>query len=230
MAVAQREITHRLVWLARTPGCGDLCGDRFGHHAETHEAYGAAQARIGEGPKLIVTGCLAINREQATVAVDGQWVALTGRPWLLLELLASRLGEVVRYEEIIRTVWGPEWLITPVQAKHNVNVTRHRLRRQLGRAGGLIVTRVDIGLQLFDVPAGDSSSLDLLHSISTDPDESRRRQALSRLAGTERWSRLFDKCQHCGRADRRHEGGGLCHPCFSRRRRARAAGRPWPTP
>ena len=228
MALAQREITQRLVWLARTPGCGDLCSDRFGHHAETHEAYGAVQARIGKGPALIVTGPLAINIEQATVAVAGRMVAVSGRPWQLLELLASHLGQLVRYETIIRTVWGPEWLSTRETSQHSVSITAGRLRGVLGVGGPLIVTRVGIGLQLFEVPAGDASSADLLAAISIDPSKSRRRQALTRVSKGGYWSRLYDRCERCQRNDRPHDARGLCAACHSAWRRAKKLGRPWP--
>ena len=228
MAAERREIANRLVWLARTPGCGDLCSDRFGHHAETHEAYGAAQARIGEGPALIVTGPLAINIEQATVAVAGRMVAVSGRPWQLLELLASHLGQLVRYETIIRTVWGPEWLVTRETSQHSVSITATRLRGVLGVGGPLIVTRVGIGLQLFEVPAGDTSSADLLAAISRDPSKSRRRQALTRVREGGYWSRMYDRCERCQRNDRAYDSRGLCCVCYSAWRRAKKLGRPWP--
>lgn len=229
MAVERMEITQRLVWLARTPGCGHLCGDRFGHHAETHERYGAEQERARASARdVIVTGVLTVDLLQAMVLVDGKQVRVTGRPWQLLALLARRLGECVPNETVIRTVWGDDWLATPVEALNNVNSTRHRLRSMLGAAGALVVTRVGVGVQLFDVPAGDTSSEGLLAALRAHPDPVHRERCTRRVGEGGWWSRQYDRCQRCKRNDRPHAGRGLCSACHSAWRKARARGRELP--
>lgn len=203
MVVARREITQQLVWLARTPGCGDLCSDRFGHHAETHERYGADQERarmVGRPP--LVTGILEIDFSQATVTVDGRRITLTGRMWQVMELLALRAGTCVRYEEIVRGVWGDDWLATMSQALQNVSSTVHRLRSILGAAAPLLVTRPAVGLVLLLLPPGDMSGTQN-----------------ERQAASARWALRYDHCQRCGRNDRSHEGRGYCASCHSAMRK-----------
>lgn len=80
MAADRREITQRLVWLARTPGCGALCGDRFGHHAETHEAYGAEQERLARAAAVVETGVLTVDLAASRVYVSGREISMAGRP------------------------------------------------------------------------------------------------------------------------------------------------------
>lgn len=206
MVAARHEISQRLVWLARTPGCGDLCGDRFGHHAETHEVYGAEQARIKDAERTsITTGVLTIDFSAATASVNGRRVQLTARMWQVLEQLALHVGECVRYDDIIRAVWGADWLHTAAAATHNVNITLHRLRSVFGAAAPLLVTRVGVGVVLLSLPPGDMSGV-----------------ANERQAASQRWARYYDHCRGCGRDDRAHDGHGYCYLC---RRRARG-GRP----
>lgn len=228
MAVEPFAITHRLAWLARTPGCGDLCSDRFGHHAETHEAYGAEQERLASSKAVVVTGVLVIDLARAAVVVEGREVRVSGRPWQLLELLATRIGQTVRYEEIVRTVWGNGWLETPGTAQHSVSVTASRLKTVLGVGASLVVTRIGIGLQLFALPAGDTSSAELLETLRLQPMQSRRELSIKRLQAGGWWSRKYDHCQECKRDDRIYEGRGLCSPCYSKWRRARRRGKTQP--
>lgn len=207
MAVpARREITQSIVWLARTPGCGDLCGDRFGHHAETHERYGAVQERSRASQSTaITTGILTVNFAEAAATVGDRRVPLSPRMWQVLELLARRVGECVRYDEVVRSVWGAEWSATEQASIHNVNVTLHRLRQGVRDAAPLLVTRVGVGVVLLKLPPGDMSGVHL-----------------ERQKAGGRWSRYHDQCRECGRDDRPHDGHGYCNVC----RRWVMSGRP----
>lgn len=208
MAVpARREITQSIVWLARTPGCGDLCSDRFGHHAETHERYGAEQERLSRAPAVVRTGVLTLDLAMARALVDGRDIHLTGRPLSLLSLLAARVGEVVPYAEIISTIWGAEWHATPEAGRHNLSVTRTRLRSVLGAASPLLVTRIDYGMGLLNLPPGDMSGVaEQASNMST------------------RWAKWWDACRECGTTARSHEGWGYCGSCVDRERRRRRLG------
>lgn len=207
MALAQREITQRLVWLARTPGCGDLCGDRFGHHAETHEAYGAEQERLVRTAAVVETGVLTVDLAASRVYVSGREIRMAGRPWGVLALLATRVGDIVPRSEIVRTVWGPDWLLTADMAAHNVHVTRHRIRSMLGVAAPLVVTRGGYGMGLLKLPPGDMS-----------------RVAEQATCMSTRWARDWDACRRCGTTAKSHEGWGYCSTCiyFERQRRLSA--------
>lgn len=226
MVAELHEITHRLVWLARTPGCGPMCGDRFGHHAETHEQYGAAQERLQAlSSKVVTTGVLAIDLERWTVVVDGRLVTVQGRQWQLLALLARHVGSCVRYERIIREIWGAEWLETPAHALHNVSITRLRLRSVLGAAATLVVTRAGMGMQLLDVPAGGDASAAALETLQHGPPPAQAERTFKRVCANGFWSRLYDRCRRCQRNDRPHDSYGLCQACHGAWRRAKAAGR-----
>lgn len=221
MAVERLEITQRLVWLARTPGCGSLCGDRFGHHAETHERHGAEQERIRASERRsIVTGILSVDLAEATVRVAGQQIAMSGRVWHLLAALARRVGECVPRDDLIRDVFGTEWLETPEAVRHNLSITLSRLRSVLGPAAALVVTRLNIGVQLFAVPPGEASTAELdeaLRLLVNAP----RRGVVRRLRTDGYWSQDYDQCQRCGRNDRPYEGRGFCSGCYSHWRRER---------
>jgi len=198
-------ITQRLAWLARTPGCGAQCGDRFGHDPATHEAYGAEQERVARARVTgVTTGILTVDLAGAKAIVDGREIFPSARPWAMLALLASRVGEIVSYNDIVRTVWGDGWLSTPAESRHNISITANRLRGVLGEAGPLLVTRPNVGLGLIALPIGDMSGLEEQASCLRT-----------------RWALRWDACRRCERTDRSHEGWGYCSSCVGTVRRQR---------
>ena len=68
-----------------------------------------AGAKTGELPLLIV-GDLELDRTAHQVTVGGRIVALTPREFQLLAYLASRAGEAVPFADILKSVWGTDWI------------------------------------------------------------------------------------------------------------------------
>lgn len=81
--------------------------------------------------------------------VDGGEVHLAKREWGLLAYLARYVGTWCDSEDILRTVWGPEWVTGERLQKARrterrdlklVTITACRLRARLGLAGTLLET------------------------------------------------------------------------------------------
>ncbi len=58
----------------------------------------------------LVVGDLELDRSAHQVTVGGRAVALTPREFQLLAYLASRAGEAVSIAEILKNVWGSDWI------------------------------------------------------------------------------------------------------------------------
>ena len=58
----------------------------------------------------LIVGDLELDRSAHQVTVGGKAVELTPREFQLLAYLASRAGEVVPLDEILKNVWGADWV------------------------------------------------------------------------------------------------------------------------
>jgi two-component system KDP operon response regulator KdpE len=72
-------------------------------------------------------GELTVDFDQRQVLFSGKYVALTRTEYNLLEELARNAGKVVRYDQLLRNVWGPEY----GQEKEYVHVTVGHLRAKI---------------------------------------------------------------------------------------------------
>jgi len=84
-------------------------------------------------PRLSTSADLQIDLEEQTVHVHGQAIELTKIQYLLLTLLLRRAGQVVTDDEL-----RARCLRTKASAESSVRNHIFKLRRRLGRAGGLI--------------------------------------------------------------------------------------------
>jgi len=61
-------------------------------------------------PEQITIGNVTINLAKCRVSVDGKETSLTRIEWLLLSKLAQNAGRLMTYEELLTSIWGPEYL------------------------------------------------------------------------------------------------------------------------
>jgi DNA-binding response OmpR family regulator len=134
----------------RLTGCSDDCTPRS-HSPHAHEAYGLLLAMRTPPTRVIRTGPLVVDLDARTAYVAGAETHLSDREWGVLAHLASRVGRWCLADDIVRDVWGPEWLTgRSVQRlvgrayrsdRHLVTTARARLRARLGAAAHLIETK-----------------------------------------------------------------------------------------
>ena len=72
----------------------------------------AAREEPGSGDEIssLVVGDLELDRSAHQVTVGGRTVTLTPREFQLLAYLASRAGDVVAIDDILKNVWGADWI------------------------------------------------------------------------------------------------------------------------
>ena len=136
---------------------------KWQHDPEAHEAHGFALALRTMRPARIEpvrTGPLVVDLDAGRVTVHGRQIALTEREWAFLSYLAAGAGQLREYDDIIREVWGDEFLTgdsyraSPGRSggwwasRHLIRTNVARLRAKLGEAGPLIVTVKGVGLRL----------------------------------------------------------------------------------
>jgi DNA-binding response OmpR family regulator len=98
---------------------------------------------------LATTGRLRLDAAQRRVELDGRELPLTRTEFGILTALAARSGEVVGREDLLREVWGAEW----VGDTHAVDVHIANLRRKVGP--DWVQTVRGVGFRLVE-PPGDS--------------------------------------------------------------------------
>lgn len=161
----------------RTAGCSERCrplwitaaGRHYPeqmavHDPSSHEAYGtnvlARDFALLSG-RVVRTGELVIDGPLATVAVNGERVMVTPVQREMLFYLASNIGRLCTLVEILRAVWGQDYV--PLEGRrysgprvppetHMLRVHMSRLRGVLGPARRLVVTEKALGYRLLDEP------------------------------------------------------------------------------
>lgn len=107
----------------------------------------AVQA-AGSAP-VVHTGPLEIDLAARVVRRDGREIELSPKEFELLALLASRLGNVVRHQELLKAVWGSER--ADIQY---LRVYVGQLRAKLGLVETpLLVSDPGVGYRLIAAPA-----------------------------------------------------------------------------
>jgi DNA-binding response OmpR family regulator len=103
---------------------------------------GPPSAAPGAAP-VVVAG-IAIDRDAHTVTVAGRRVEATAAEFRLLDLLASRPGQVMTRERILDGLWGDDKNVTD----RSVDVHIRHLREKLGAEGTRIVNVRGVGYKL----------------------------------------------------------------------------------
>lgn len=110
---------------------------------ETHRTV------IPEGLRI---GNITLDMEKCRVIVGEEEKQLTRIEWLLLSKLAQNAGRLMTYEELLTTIWGPEY-------RDDIQILRtwiSRLRTKLGKDGSadkIISTIPKVGYMM-NVPHG----------------------------------------------------------------------------
>jgi DNA-binding response OmpR family regulator len=106
----------------------------------------AVQRRLGaraEPTDVLTAGAVVVDLRSHRVELDGVEVALTGKEFDLLTVLARNAGAVVSREQLLREVWHTTWL----GSAKTIDVHVASLRRKLGRPE-LVETVRGVGLRL----------------------------------------------------------------------------------
>ena len=103
---------------------------------------------LGRGHAL-ERGALRVDFDAREVAVDGRKLTLTPREFDLLAFLARHPGRVVSRDELLRKVWGYDYL----GETRTVDVHVRRLRMKLGEGRTLIETVTGAGYKFVAAPA-----------------------------------------------------------------------------
>lgn len=96
---------------------------------------GALRERAPAG--VIVSGRLRIDVSRGQASLGERALKLERRPLLMLQLLASRPGEVVSRSELLERVWGS----TYAGFEHSVEQAVHEIRRALKEPGWIETVR-----------------------------------------------------------------------------------------
>lgn len=91
-----------------------------------------------------VVGAISIDHDAHTVAAAERRVELTAAEFRLLELLASRPGQVFSREQILDGLWGDEKSVTD----RSVDVHIRHLREKLGSEGRRVINVRGVGYKL----------------------------------------------------------------------------------
>lgn len=160
----------------KTPGCGPNCHvifPRFDgrpyperlvvHDPGNHEAYGLNVLALGSPTRLngvVRTGALEIDGTTISTRLDGRPLHLTPVEFGMLSLLAAHVGTVVSKNNLLRSVWGPTFVVehgfpstshSDGSNAHLLRVNMSRLRGKLGLHRDLIVTSPTYGYLLRQV-------------------------------------------------------------------------------
>lgn len=99
-----------------------------------------------EESKAITVAGLTIDFDTMSMQIDGASLSLTRREFELLAFLARDPGRVMTREELLRKVWGYEF----IGETRTVDVHVRRVRAKLGERASLIETVTGIGYKFRD--------------------------------------------------------------------------------
>lgn len=91
----------------------------------------------------VVRGRLAVDAAHGLARLGNRALKLERRPLMMLQLLASRSGEVVPRAELLESAWGS----TYAGFEHSLEQAVHQIRRELDEAGWIETVR-GIGYRL----------------------------------------------------------------------------------
>lgn len=96
---------------------------------------------------IFSSGRLQVDLTRRLVSVDGEPVKLTPTEYALLRLLIQHVGKVLTHQQILRAVWGPEY----VNETHYLRVYFAQLRQKIEANPALpeiILTEPGVGYRL----------------------------------------------------------------------------------
>jgi len=96
------------------------------------------------------TGAVEIDFARRQVQVADQPIALSGREFALLAMLARHAGRVVTHRQLLTAVWGP----AHAGDVQYLRVYVGQLRHKLGAAAGLVRTEPGVGYRLLEAETG----------------------------------------------------------------------------
>ncbi|HFQ88719.1 MAG TPA: response regulator transcription factor [Desulfobulbus sp.] len=112
--------------------------------AQLRKSHDPGETGEAPEPETIRIHAMTIHRGRHQVLIDDRPVHLTTTEFTILEMLASRPGWVFTRQQIIDTIRGYDYLITP----RAVDVQIFGLRKKLGSAGACIETVRGIGYRM----------------------------------------------------------------------------------
>jgi two-component system KDP operon response regulator KdpE len=110
----------------------------------------------GQGPEdrdsgVARCGAMQIDFARRLVTLDGEPVKLTRKEYELLRLLATGAGRVLKHEELLTEIWGPEF----ARQTHHLRVLVSSLRHKIGDDPGspeYILTAQGVGYRFLSDP------------------------------------------------------------------------------
>ena len=96
---------------------------------------------------IFTTGRLKVDLTRRFVTVDGESIKLTRTEYALLRLLIQHAGKVLTHQQILREVWGPEY----INETHYLRVYFAQLRQKIEENPALpaiIITEPGVGYRL----------------------------------------------------------------------------------
>ncbi|MBZ0318091.1 MAG: response regulator [Anaerolineae bacterium] len=96
---------------------------------------------------IFTSGRLKVDLSRRVVTVDGEPIKLTRTEYALLRLLIQHAGRVLTHQQILREVWGPEY----VHETHYLRVYFAQLRQKIEENPALpeiIITEPGVGYRL----------------------------------------------------------------------------------
>jgi two-component system, OmpR family, KDP operon response regulator KdpE len=85
------------------------------------------RGQVGRQPMVVTAGVLELDLGELRAKRAGRAVHLTPTEWRLLDVLARRPGQLVRQQELLRQVWGPNY----ARETNYLRVYLAQLRRKL---------------------------------------------------------------------------------------------------
>lgn len=108
--------------------------------------------KIKSGPEIIECGNITINQTSREVVVNGNAVYLTETEYNLLVELAKHHDQVMLHEQLLESVWGPEYRHEMDYLRSYVHILRKKLELKPS-SPSLIVSLSGIGYKLVTTPA-----------------------------------------------------------------------------
>lgn len=146
LAVVPRLLSEQTVVACLDQGADIALTQPIPGHELVARLRTALRRSNGSGQPL-ETGRLRIDLQRGEITLDGEPVSLTPTEFRLLNVLAERAGQVVPAEDLLRTVWGDDY----VNDLHYVRLYIGYLRAKLEEDPAhpqLIVTHRSLGYRL----------------------------------------------------------------------------------
>lgn len=102
------------------------------------------RAMEDKGEQIDVSGKMTIDLQKFQVIVSGKSAGLTPTEFKIVQLLASKTGQVFTRDQILNHLWGDEKIVV----ERSIDVHIRHLREKLGEAGDLILMVRGVGYMI----------------------------------------------------------------------------------